>query len=80
LLEYGRWCQHVLRLFRNVSKLDLCIASGVGAQIKRAAVRAAKQRGYFVFDRQPDWSVEFPCDRLRDGPLVYDPVLDPYYD
>jgi hypothetical protein len=76
---YSGQRQHLLRLFHNVTKPDLCIASGIGKQIKLEALQSAKARGYQVPDRESDWSVEFPDAALMLLPLQTSP-LDSYYD
>ncbi|MBL0407245.1 hypothetical protein JKG68_25275 [Microvirga aerilata] len=75
---YSGQRQHLLRLFRNVTKPDLCIASGIGRKIKLYALRAAKDCSYRLPERESDWSVEFPDHRLRSRPLE-EPEPDPYY-
>ncbi len=37
---------HLLRMFRNVTKPDLCLTSGTGQKIRRHALGVAKERGY----------------------------------
>lgn len=76
---YSGQRQHLLRLFRHVTKPDLCLASGLGKQIKLDALRNAKARGYVTPDRGSDWSVELPDAGLWLLPLDA-PELDPYYD
>jgi hypothetical protein len=79
---------HLLRMFRHVTKPDLCLASGVGLEIRRHALGAAKERGYVIPARGADWSLVFPCHALSERPLnpspsldlSPDPSLDPYYD
>ncbi len=51
----GREVRFLLQLFHGVTKLELCIVSGLGQQILQRARRLAKARGYFVPDREsPD--------------------------
>jgi hypothetical protein len=52
--------KHLLRLFHNITKPELCIASGTGLNIKRRALRLVKARDYVASVRAPDWSVTFP--------------------